>query len=160
MATICDLLGSGRVVTVDTRKAERPSHPRITYLIGSSVDGAVVDRVSAAIKPDQSVMVVLDSDHGEEHVAAELRAYAPLVSEGQYLIVEDTNVNGHPVFPEHGPGPMEAVQAFLQEPIGQDFEVDHSCERFFLTMNPGGFLKRTAGERRGDAESSLPRFPG
>ena len=89
-------------------------------------------------------MVILDATHVEAHVAAELRAYAPLVSVGHYLIVEDTNVNGHPVHPEHGPGPTEAVQAFLQEPAAQEFEVDRSCERFYLTMNPGGYLRRVA----------------
>ena len=69
-----------------------------------------------------------------------MRAYSGLVSVGCYLIVEDTNLNGHPVLPDHGPGPMEAVEAFL--PVAPEFEVDGSRERFMLTLNPGGFLKR------------------
>ena len=55
-------------------------------------------------------------------------------------MVEDTNLNGHPVLPDHGPGPMEAVEAFLR--AAPEFEVDGSRERFMLTLNPGGFLKR------------------
>jgi cephalosporin hydroxylase len=73
-------------------------------------------------------------------VSGELRSYSGLVSVGCYLVVEDTNLNGHPVLPDHGPGPMEAVEAFLR--AAPEFEVDGSRERFMLTLNPGGFLKR------------------
>jgi cephalosporin hydroxylase len=85
-------------------------------------------------------MVILDSDHSAAHVSAELDAYRELVSPGCYLIVEDTNVNGHPVFTDHGPGPMEAIDAFL--PSAPEFAIDYSRERFMLTLNPRGFLKR------------------
>ena len=62
---------------------------------------------------------------------------------GDYLIVEDTNVNGHPTYEEFGPGPMEAVRRFLGE--NSDFEVDRRCERFLMTLNPNGYLKRVNG---------------
>ena len=142
MASVCDLIEHGRVVTIDTRDVERPQHERITYLLGSSTDPPVVERARIEAAGERSVMVILDSDHSAEHVLEELRCYAPFVSPGSYLIVEDTNVNGHPVVPEHGPGPMEAVQEFLATEPGREFAVDRACEKFFMTLNPGGYLKR------------------
>ena len=87
-------------------------------------------------------MVVLDSDHRADHVHAEIVAYAPTVQESDYLIVEDTNINGHPTYAAFGPGPMEAVDRFLAGTSG--FEVDERCQRFMMTLNPRGFLRRVA----------------
>ena len=136
-----ELAGHGQVVTVDIDvQPDRPEHPRLTYLTGSSVDPEVLEDLRSRIDPAAPVLVILDSDHSQAHVAAELLAYAPLVTLGSYLIVEDTNVNGHPAAPDHGPGPYEAVQDFLAGDTG--FEVDRRCERYFLTQNPSGYLRR------------------
>jgi cephalosporin hydroxylase len=62
------------------------------------------------------------------------------VPRGSYLIVEDSNVNGHPVLPEYGPGPWEAIGEFLA--ANRDFVADASREKFLMTFNPRGFLKR------------------
>jgi cephalosporin hydroxylase len=121
-------------------KPTRPQHSRITYVHGSSTARDVLERVKEQVSAGSSVLVILDSDHSRDHVLEELRVYGPLVSKGSYLIVEDTNVNGHPVRKDHGPGPMEAVEEFLRETA--DFEVDREKEKFFLTFNPGGFLLR------------------
>ncbi len=87
-------------------------------------------------------MVILDSCHTKDHVLAEMRLFHKLVTPGSYMIVEDTNVNGHPASPSHGPGPMEAVWAFLAE--NRDFEQDKKRERLLLTFNPGGYLRKLA----------------
>jgi cephalosporin hydroxylase len=139
LASICDMIGEGRVVTVDAEeKTRRPDHPRITYLTGSSIAPATIQAVSESVAGEGTVMVILDSAHTHEHVLAEMRAYAPLVSEGSYMVVEDTNVNSWSE--GYGPGPLEAVRDFLTE--DDRFEVDRSQERFFMTFNPGGYLKR------------------
>jgi cephalosporin hydroxylase len=70
----------------------------------------------------------------------ELQRYGGFVTPGSYLAVEDTNLNGHPVQLAHGPGPMEAVDAFLTTNDG--FEIDASRERLLMTFNPRGYLKR------------------
>jgi cephalosporin hydroxylase len=142
MADQLELLGSGRVVSVDIDdEPGKPQHPRVTYLTGSSTDDAMVDVVRQLLPTDGSpVMVILDSDHSKDHVLAEMRRYAPLVTSGSYLIVEDTNINGHPVFADFGPGPYEAVEAYFGE--NDDFEVDEECELYYVTQNPRGYLRR------------------
>ena len=143
LASCMDMIGRGRVITVDLVDVPgRPQHDRITYLTGSSVDPAILEQVRAAAADAESVMVVLDSDHSRDHVLAELHAYSPLVTPGSYLVVEDTNVNGHPILPSFGPGPHEAVEAFLAG--GAPFVRDREREKFFFTFNPGGYLKRVS----------------
>jgi cephalosporin hydroxylase len=85
-------------------------------------------------------MVILDSDHSATQVAGELGIYPAFVSTGCYLIVDDANLGGHPVLPEHGPGPTEALDAWY--PTQTQFVIDRSRERFMLSLNPRGFLMR------------------
>lgn len=143
LASILDLVGNGEVLTIDIDDKQygwaRPAHPRIKYLTASSVsdEAMAVARSAAAGK---RVMVILDSDHRQAHVERELGLYSPLVSVGSYLIVEDTNINGHPVGSNFGPGPMEAVLAFM--PHHREFAFDESMRKFFLSFNPIGYWRR------------------
>jgi cephalosporin hydroxylase len=140
-ASLCDLIGRGNVITIDVAGLpNRPQHPRITYLTGSSTSRDVVDEVHELGRRHAPVMVVLDSDHHEDHVFEELTLYAPLVTPGSYLIVEDTNINGHPVATGFGPGPMEAVNRFVRQ--HPEFSPDRDREKFFMTFNPSGYLKK------------------
>jgi cephalosporin hydroxylase len=141
LAHLCDLLGTGRVITIDIDARDgRPAHPRVEYWTASSVAPDTVERARAAAVRASRTMVILDSDHSERHVSAELAAFADLVTPGCYLIVEDTNVYGHPVALEHGPGPMEALDAFLA--TRQDFVIDERWQKFLMTFNPRGLLRR------------------
>ncbi len=141
LACTCDQVGQGRVVSIDIATSnDLPQHPRIQYLVGSSTSSGVVDQIRSLVDEARRVMVILDSDHSKDHVLAELRLYAPLVGTGSYVVVEDTNVNGHPVMADFGPGPMEAIDQFMTE--SDDFVIDRSREKFLLTFNPRGFLRR------------------
>jgi cephalosporin hydroxylase len=144
LASMLDLLDHGRIMTIDVCGTAffpgRPQHSRIEYVEGDSCSPAVLTKVLRATLGLERVLVILDSDHRQAHVAGELEVFAPLVTPGSYLVVEDTNINSHPVAAWHGPGPMEAVEAFL--PHHPEYEVDTDCEKFLLTFNPRGFLRR------------------
>lgn len=143
LASICELLAHGSVITIDVEELpDRPEHPRLTYVAGSSTDPDVVAQVDERIGAGARVLVLLDSDHSREHVLAELDAWSPRVSVGSYLVVEDTNINGHPVTQHSGPGPWEALEEWL--PAHPGFSRDPTREKFFLTFNPRGYLKRIA----------------
>jgi len=140
LASICDLLGAGTVITIDIEEQpNRPEHRRIEYVHGSSTDPSLAASV-AARAADRAIMVVLDSNHERGHVLDELDSYASLVTPGSYLIVEDTNINGHPVRPTFGPGPWEALSEWL--PRHPEFEIDRAREKFLTTSHPRGYLRR------------------
>jgi cephalosporin hydroxylase len=140
-ASIFDFLGHGRVITIDIEaQPDVPKHPRITYILGSSTSPETFRKVQGHIQPGEKVMVILDSDHHAPHVLNELNLYHPLVSPGCYVIVQDTHFNNHPILPHFGPGPYEAVQEFLK--TGPPFVADRSREKFLMSFNYGGFLKR------------------
>ena len=141
IACLLDLVDHGKIVTIDIEARDsRPKHERVTEITGSSTADETLRKLDRELNGCSSVMVILDSDHRKDHVLKELAIYSKLVTVGSYLIVEDTNVNGHPVLPEHGPGPMEAVEEFLETNRG--FEVDTAKEKLLLTFNPGGYLRR------------------
>jgi cephalosporin hydroxylase len=142
MAHMLDILDNGEVITIDiAENVTRPIHPRIRYVKGSSVDSVLINSLLRS-RPEETRLVILDSDHTKHHVSNELEIFAPYVSVGSYIIVEDTNINGHPTYASFGEGSFEAVEEFLS--CNQNFTSDRSREKFLMTFNPRGYLKRIA----------------
>ncbi len=153
-ASLCELMGHGHVVGIDIdirahNRVAIEAHPmfrRISLLEGSSTDAAIVSQVEV-MAAGKRVLVVLDSNHTHEHVLAELRAYAPLVSVGSYCVVFDTVVEDLPpgLYPDRpwdvGDNPKTAVREYLR---GDDrFEIDRDIEaKIQITVAPGGYLRR------------------
>ena len=87
-ACLLDLIGAGSsalVVGIDnapTPRSRSLRHPRIRLIEGSSTDPRTV-AAARALVPLADGMVVLDSDHHEEHVLEELRLYREFVAPGQ-----------------------------------------------------------------------------
>lgn len=143
-AHLMDLLGHGRVITVDVVDQREHQHERIEFMHGSSTDPAIVERVGAAVaEADGHVMVILDADHSRDHVAAELELYGPLVTEGSYLLSQDGVIDELRGFRDSRPGPLAANVDFLRRHPEFEYDAERN-ERFNLTHHPIGWMRRRA----------------
>jgi cephalosporin hydroxylase len=132
-----DRLEAARKVPLFNEKAE--------FFHGSSTSDEVVTAIRKRVQ-NKRALVILDSNHQKSHVLKEMGLYGDLVPVGGYLLVQDTDVNGHPAFPKHGPGPWEAVEEFMaaggRSQGGATFQIDRSREILLFSMHPIGYLKR------------------
>jgi cephalosporin hydroxylase len=139
LASICDLVGSGQVLSIDGYPVgDRPEHPRITYLRGDPAAAQTAAQAREVVGERPRGLVILGGGAAPQ-VTAAFGNYAPFVPVGSYVVVEDTILEGHPVWPDFGPGPGSALLQILD---GREFVADRSLERFALTFNVGGYLKR------------------
>ncbi len=130
------------VIAVDLSHAEfAAKHKRITTVTGDTRDPDVIERVRE-LCGDRRVLLIHDGSHEAPVVLDDLRNYSPVIAPGSYLIVEDgvTDTLGGV------PGPLVAIEQFLRE--SPAFEVDEARERFLLTYNPKGFLRRRIEDER------------
>ena len=161
-ASLCKLIGRGRVVAVeiDLRLQNRiaidqhPLRSLITLIDGSSTDPLTLAKVKAEVKPGETVLVLLDSSHSREHVLEELRLYAPLVTVGSYIVAMDgimQFLHGAPRSREDWAqdNPAQAAREFLS--ARSDFALTEPPMSFNegnvnsrVTYCPDAFLKRVA----------------
>lgn len=136
----------GLVITCDIDKSANlvGLHPRIRYIIGNSASIEAMQAVNHFLPPDRKpgeTFFIFDSDHSAPHVRIELECFRALFTPGDTVIVEDTVVNGHPVRPDHGPGPMEAVLGFIERyPDLLEPDVARE-EKFGATLAPKGYYR-------------------
>jgi cephalosporin hydroxylase len=142
LASVCELLDHGRVVSIDPHVADnRAEHPRITYIEGQAQEPDTFARVQQLVGDTPHALLILGSLPGTNlRIEGEFNVYGGLVPVDSYVIVENTIVNGHPVWPGFGPGPLEAVKRILAQ--HGEFVADTAMEKYGLTFNPMGFLKR------------------
>jgi cephalosporin hydroxylase len=135
---------STEIITIDINPKLSEAPPRVHSLIGRSVDARIVQEVGQLLErflgvEQGPVMVFLDSDHTKANVLEELKIYSRFVTVGSYMVVEDSNINGHPSFPDFGPGPYEAIMEFASST--EAFVIDREREKLLLTFNPCGYLR-------------------
>ena len=142
-ANLLDIIGKGLVISIDIDRSKyKVKHTRILEITGDSASPDTFAKVSEICR-GKSVIVFHDGDHSKEGVLRDLRLYSKVVNKGSYVIVEDGIVDlfrpgdGLGTYVE---GPLAAVEAFLKE--NTDFIVDKERERYILTYNPKGFLRR------------------
>lgn len=154
-ATLLEILGGQKVIGIDIfippdLRQRLAGHEklskRLEFIQGSSTSSDTLSKVTELLAGSRKVLVILDSYHTHAHVLNELRAYAPFVEKGQYLICGDTVVERIPAQLHRtrpwGPGnnPATAVNEFLTE--SNRFTVDNKIDqRLLLSCHPGGYLQ-------------------
>lgn len=161
-ASLFKAMGKGRVIGVDieirphNRKAIEAHELAsfITLIEGSSIEKSVVSRVKSLIKPGETVLVILDSNHTRQHVLAELEAYHDLVSPGSYIVATDGSMKdlhdvprGKPEWKQDNPT-MAALEFVKKHP---EFVIEQPLWPFNdsdlkenITHWPGAWLRRLA----------------
>ncbi len=136
-----------RVLSVDvdhSRIFERARRDEnIEFRQSSSADPKVAEAIAEWRKKlPGPIFAILDSDHTKRHVLAEMELLRPLLRKGDYMVVEDGYINGHPLLPGWGKGPFEAVEEYMRlHP--EDYSFDREKEnRFGFTFAPNGYLIR------------------
>ena len=161
-ASLCKAMGKGRVIGVDIeirphnrkRLEAHPLFPLITLIEGSSVAPEIVSQVTSLIKPGETVLVVLDSNHTYAHVMAELEAYSPLVTKGSYILSTDGCMRDLTDVPRgrkdwDKDNPANAAEDFVKKNpafvIGEPaWAFNESTLSQNVTHWPSAWLKRTA----------------
>jgi cephalosporin hydroxylase len=128
------LNGHGQVISVDIAPRATPAPKRITYLKGDSKSKEIISRVKELVGGG-SVMVILDSYHGENHVKWELHRYGRIVTKGQYMVVEDCLSSQGELT-----GPGLARDWYLK--TTKKFKLENLHETYLFGLSMGGWLKR------------------
>ena len=160
-ASLCKAMDHGRVIGIDieirpnNRKAieEHKLSSLITLIEGSSIDPYIVDQVKSQINKGETVLILLDSCHTKEHVLNELKAYAPFVAIGSYIVAMDGIMELVVGAPRTQPdwswnNPKQAALEFvkqndnfsIEEPVFL-FNEGQIAER--VTYWPSAFIKKT-----------------
>ena len=140
LASICELIGHGQVLSIrDPEDDAPPPHARLRCCRGSALDAAVRDHVHELVAGGNAV-VVLGTCADRDTTSAQFEAYADLVGVDSYVIVTDTIVGGRPVWTSFGPGPTDGIKLILGR--HGEFSPDPEMEKYALSFNTGGFLRR------------------
>jgi cephalosporin hydroxylase len=163
-ASLFEAMKQGRVVGIDIEirahnRSAIEKHllaHRISMIEGSSIDPAIVAAARAHVKPGETVLVLLDSNHSYQHVLAELRAYSGLVTVGSYIVATDGLMGRLHDAPRGTPAwatdnPERAARDFAAE--NPDFRLEDPAPEWLFNESqlrrtpthwPGAWLRRIA----------------
>jgi cephalosporin hydroxylase len=138
---------AGRIIAVDIDHSnvheKARSHPRITWIEADAV--VAFDSVASMIDPiHDKVIVIEDASHTHAHTLAIMQHYGNLVTNGSYMIIEDTVLhNGVKNDAFRDAGAYQAVKDFsTSNEFGCGWKVQRHWERYIVTWNPTGFLQK------------------
>jgi cephalosporin hydroxylase len=157
-ATLVRAIGKGRVIgiDIDIRDHNREAIKNheladlISLIDGSSIDNQVLAAARKLIKSNDTVLVLLDSNHSSAHVLQELWMYSEIVTPGSFIVACDgimQDLEGAPRAKDDWNCPQQAVREFLIgnpnfDLVEPEFLFNESFITDRVTYWPNAFLKR------------------
>lgn len=135
-ASLCKAIEKGRIIGIDieirehNRKAIEEHFLYKNYIEmveGSSTASSIVEEVRSKVKVDETVLVILDSNHSKQHVLDELNAYSSMVSVGSYIVATD--------------GIMELVKGLDRTEADWDWNNPKAAALEFVKQNPNFIIE-------------------
>lgn len=144
-ATLCKAMEHGRVIGVDIEirphnRAAIEAHPfasLVTLIEGDSTSAETVAQAVDLVDDEETVLVILDSNHTKAHVRGELEAYHSLVSPGSYIVATDGLMRDLHDVPLGTPSWRE------DNPAAAAAEFAHEHPEFVLEQPPWPFNEST-----------------
>ena len=141
---LMDIEGAKYVIGIDiTRDSlfqKARDYPDIKWIDGDSCSSEVFEQVRDLISDNDRVMVIDDSSHEYQGTLDVLNTYSPLVTKGQFFIVEDTLLGEFVPFGNARARAYQAVKKFMDG--NKDFKINRFLEKWFITLNPEGYLEK------------------
>lgn len=150
LADLLDMVGVGVVHTIDwgnqvtTELFDR--HPRIKRFVQGWENYDLRESAGAT-----TILLIEDSAHTYENTLGVLKKFAPLITEGSYMIIEDGVVDELGMSPKYQGGPLRAIQGFLQG--SAEFVIDRRWCDFYgvnATFNVNGYLRKQSKTPAGE----------
>lgn len=152
-ASILEMIGNGEVIGIDIdirqhNRKEIESHnlfKRINLIEGSSIDPKIISKIEELIIGSKKIVVILDSNHTQEHVSEELKLYSKLVTPKSYLVVHDGAQAWVSDIPRGRQEweynhPLNSISEFLEN--NSQFSIDETFNRWGVTSSPSGYIFR------------------
>lgn len=142
MADIMNTIGKGEIHTIDIDDRSYPEakkHPRISFFH----DGWENYNLELT-REYETILVIEDASHEYNNTLMAIERFAPIVSDGSYLIVEDGIIDALGWTANYNGGPVKAIKEFL--PKHPEFQIDYKWINMFgedATFNTLGYLVKT-----------------
>jgi len=144
-----DILGRGRLISIDINHGGfKAEHKRIIKITGASQDKKIIDTVKKYCDEITDILLIHDGSHKKEDIKEDFKNYSDLIPVNSYFIIEDGVMD---VFDwkdhrtsGHDCGLVAAQEIALESfSAGKPrFIIDKEKEKYIITNNPCGFLKR------------------
>ena len=111
----------------------------VTFYQGSTMDPKILFDVEKHVNDAHVVFISQDTSHDASYIYAELKAYSKFVTNGSYILVQDTKLD------RMLRKSLNSISYYIDKFISENdkFIIDRDIENtFYFTHHPKGYLKR------------------